>query len=319
MGFVRLASQSSARSPGYRDRYERVRNRRRPLVPSRAWRRSGLFPVRAGAAAVGERSAAGNAALNHGDWKAALALVEAIPAGDCRRPGKPELTNAAGEAYQVGGDRFWSGKQIRRQPAPLPDGGEPARTGRGRAARPGRRENDGRRPQTRGRRHGTAETNAVAATAGAASSPSRTACPEASFWQGICSFRLRQPTRPAPRFCHRPRARPASLFLDPALYLGMMHVRTGQYAEGIRFLAEANRVDAGCPFVILQMGMALVGVRRRHRHGRADPATGPRAAGLRLWARRRNGPGSRRFPKAIPTSAGWPPSTRSSARCSAAT
>jgi tetratricopeptide (TPR) repeat protein len=39
----------------------------------------------------------------------------------------------------------------------------------------------------------------------------------------------------------------------------MMQIRAGQYGEGIRYLAEANRVDAGCTFVVLQMGIALVG------------------------------------------------------------
>jgi len=27
-------------------------------------------------------------------------------------------------------------------------------------------------------------------------------------------------------------------YLDPALYLGMLHLRAGQYAEGVRFLAQ---------------------------------------------------------------------------------
>ena len=47
-------------------------------------------------------------------------------------------------------------------------------------------------------------------------------------------------------------------------------------------------------------------VRRRPRPGRPrlQRALGPR--GLPLWRQRRNGPGSRRFPRAAPTSAGWP-------------
>src|SRR5205814_5724902 len=51
---------------------------------------------------------------------------------------------------------------------------------------------------------------------------------------------------------------PPSPFIDPPLYLGAILLRTGQAKESLRFLTEANRMDANCPFVRLQLGAAIV-------------------------------------------------------------
>lgn len=46
--------------------------------------------------------------------------------------------------------------------------------------------------------------------------------------------------------------------IDPPLYLGVLLQRQGKSQDALRVLADANRVDAACPFVALQMGLALV-------------------------------------------------------------
>jgi tetratricopeptide (TPR) repeat protein len=104
-------------------------------------------------------------------------------------------------------------------------------------------------------------------------------CREASFWQAMCDLRgsyferalinlqvarTGQPgtltlddgfpesaTPDAP-------AAPPSPFIDPSLYLGAILVHQGQAKESLRFLTEANRMEATCPFVRLQLGAAIV-------------------------------------------------------------
>lgn len=104
-------------------------------------------------------------------------------------------------------------------------------------------------------------------------------CREASFWQAMCELRngameaaltslqvartgqarsfglddgFPEPTAPgaAPA--------PPTPFIDPSLYLGALLLRTGQAKESLRFLTEANRMDANCPFTTLQLGAAIV-------------------------------------------------------------
>lgn len=104
-------------------------------------------------------------------------------------------------------------------------------------------------------------------------------CREASFWQAMCDIRngaldsaltnlqiartgqagaitldtgFAEPgERGAP-------PAPPSSFLDPPLYLGAILLRTGQAKASLRFLTEANRMDANCPFIRLQLGAAIV-------------------------------------------------------------
>ena len=104
-------------------------------------------------------------------------------------------------------------------------------------------------------------------------------CREASFWQAMCQLRngmteqgLKQlqiaRTGVAKAFSIEdgfpdtaaPDAPPAppSTFIDPALYLGALLLRKGQAKESLRFLTEANRMDANCPFITLQLGAAIV-------------------------------------------------------------
>src|SRR5207244_12796210 len=51
---------------------------------------------------------------------------------------------------------------------------------------------------------------------------------------------------------------PPSTFIDPSLYLGALLLRNGRAKESLRFLTEANRMDANCPFITLQLGAAIV-------------------------------------------------------------
>jgi tetratricopeptide (TPR) repeat protein len=82
-------------------------------------------------------------------------------------------------------------------------------------------------------------------------------CPEASFWQALCL--LRQGHLEAAfdtlLLVHEQASKQV---LDPAFYLGILLHRQGKHTEALRYLAEANRLDGSCPFVTLQMGLALV-------------------------------------------------------------
>jgi tetratricopeptide (TPR) repeat protein len=107
-------------------------------------------------------------------------------------------------------------------------------------------------------------------------------CPEATFWHGLCLIRQGQ-LEPAQSALMTAFEQSGKQFLDPALYLGALLHQMGKPQEGIRFLAEANRVDATCPFITWQMGLSMVAagndpglaVRALQR------AVGPR--GLGMW------------------------------------
>ena len=85
----------------------------------------------------------------------------------------------------------------------------------------------------------------------------------------------------------------------------MLH-RAGRPQEALRYLAEANRIDAGCPFVTWQMGVSLVaaGGDSRLAVRALQRALGPPRAAA-VGRSRRSAPGSRRSRRAAPTSAGW--------------
>jgi tetratricopeptide (TPR) repeat protein len=111
------------------------------------------------------------------------------------------------------------------------------------------------------------------------------ACPEASFWQGMCQIRLSELDR-AQASLTTAFEQAGKQFLDPALYLGGLLHRLGRPQDAIRMLSEANKVDAGCPFVTWQMGVSLVAA-----HGDSglavralQRAVGPRGLGIWLQA-----------------------------------
>jgi tetratricopeptide (TPR) repeat protein len=82
-------------------------------------------------------------------------------------------------------------------------------------------------------------------------------CGEGSFWLGLSLIRQNR-IDAAIQALTRAHELAGKQYLDPALYLGMLFHRMGKQPDAIRFLSEANRVDASCPFVTLQMGMAMV-------------------------------------------------------------
>jgi hypothetical protein len=110
-------------------------------------------------------------------------------------------------------------------------------------------------------------------------------CSEASFWQAMCDIRngMLESALKNLQIARTGQARaislddgfpdsfshsiqvpdeapapPISAFIDPALYLGAILLRTGRAKESLRFLTEANRMDSSCPFVRLQLGAAIV-------------------------------------------------------------
>ena len=107
-------------------------------------------------------------------------------------------------------------------------------------------------------------------------------CPEARFWQALCFYR-RGDIDPALAALTSAYEQAGKQAIDPAFYLGAVLHRVGRSQEGLRYLGEANRVDAGCPFVTWQMGVSLVasngdsGLALRA----LQRALGPR--GLPLW------------------------------------
>jgi Flp pilus assembly protein TadD len=111
----------------------------------------------------------------------------------------------------------------------------------------------------------------------------QTPCPEASFWQGLCLLRQQQ-IEPALAALTAAHEQAGKQYLDAAFYLGLLLYRRGKAQESLRYLAEANRVDASCPFVTCQMGISLVaaggdsGLALRA----LQRALGPRGFGL--WA-----------------------------------
>jgi tetratricopeptide (TPR) repeat protein len=82
-------------------------------------------------------------------------------------------------------------------------------------------------------------------------------CPEASFWQALGLVRMGN-VDAAFDTLTLVHEQAGKQFMDPALYLGVLLHRQGKYPEALRFLSEANRLDGGCPFVTLQMGLSLV-------------------------------------------------------------
>jgi tetratricopeptide (TPR) repeat protein len=121
----------------------------------------------------------------------------------------------------------------------------------------------------------------------------QTPCAEASFWQGLCQVRQGQidavlaSLTEAHEQAGRSQTESANeAVMDPAFYLGLLLYRQGKAQESLRYLAEANRVDAGCPFVTCQMGISLVAARGDSALAlRAlQRALGPR--GFALWAER---------------------------------
>jgi tetratricopeptide (TPR) repeat protein len=81
--------------------------------------------------------------------------------------------------------------------------------------------------------------------------------PAASFWDGLCHVREGRLDLAQQAFSTSHESGNKA-FLDPPLYLGVLQRRQGRPQDALRSLADANRIDANCPFVPLHMGIAIV-------------------------------------------------------------
>jgi tetratricopeptide (TPR) repeat protein len=195
--------------------------------------------------------------LEHGDWAAALRLagtLQSAPRLSAFWQGR--LRTLSGECHQRAADaalkekRFEDGMEHARQAAGLLQGNEADERSRVLDAMLA----EGRRLFAAGT--GDAETQATLQML-ARVFALQTPCAEASFWQGLCLIRQghEEQAQHALGLAHE---QVGKQVLDPALYIGMLLHRQGKPHEGLRYLAEANRVDAGCPFVTWQMGLSMV-------------------------------------------------------------
>lgn len=97
-------------------------------------------------------------------------------------------------------------------------------------------------------------------------------CAEASFWQGLCALRegksdaawksLEAARAASQETAGNDAKSKRSVWLDPSLYLGAILLRAGKPKEALRYLTEANRVDARSPFVGCALGMGMVAAGR---------------------------------------------------------
>jgi tetratricopeptide (TPR) repeat protein len=195
--------------------------------------------------------------LDRGNWSEALRLVTALQAaGRLSQLWQGRLRSLAGECHQRAADqalkekRFEEGVQHALQAAALLQLSEADQKARVLDA------------MLAESRHlfaaGTAEADTEATLRMLARVFAlQTPCAEASFWQGLCLIRQghEEQALHALGLAHE---QVSKQFLDPALYIGMLLHRQGRPQEGLRYLADANRVDAGCPFVTWQMGLSIV-------------------------------------------------------------
>jgi tetratricopeptide (TPR) repeat protein len=82
--------------------------------------------------------------------------------------------------------------------------------------------------------------------------------PEATFWLALSEARDGDLDEAVADMV-RAHEQVGKQFIDPPYYMGLLLHRLGRPQEALRYLAEANRIDANCPFVTLQMGVSLVG------------------------------------------------------------
>jgi tetratricopeptide (TPR) repeat protein len=227
--------------------------------------------------------------LEAGNWAEALTITEGLRAsGGLSAQWQARLRNLAGECHQRAAEealkdkRYEDALQHLLTAAPLlkqDEAEQRSRVVEAMLAEARRLFAAGTRP---------ADTQAVLDLLGRTfgvsgpAPPDGTSCPEASFWQALCLLRQDQAeqARSALTAAHEGVGRQ---MLDPALYLGILLHREGKPSDALRFLAEANRVDASCPFVTWQMGISLIaaggdsGLALRA----LQRALGPR--GLPLW------------------------------------
>ncbi len=96
-------------------------------------------------------------------------------------------------------------------------------------------------------------------------------CAEAYFWQALVLLRdkkTEEATRILTNLVYPGRGESfneipfpqefTEKFIDPPLYLGALLLEQNQPREALRCLTEANRIDNNCPFVVCQLGIAMI-------------------------------------------------------------
>jgi tetratricopeptide (TPR) repeat protein len=220
--------------------------------------------------------------LEQGEWNEALAVVTAIQ-GEARLSAvwQDRLRAVAGECHQRGADHALKEKRFEDALQHALEAG--ARLGLDQGEQRNRVV-EAMLAELRRLFASGAETQAVTALLDRIFAV-QSLCAEASFWQALCLVRQERIDK-AIAALTTAHEQVGKQVLDPAFYLGVLLHRQGKVQESLRFLAEANRVDAGCPFVTGQMGVSLVaaggdsGLALRA----LQRALGPRGFGL--WAAR---------------------------------
>jgi tetratricopeptide (TPR) repeat protein len=83
--------------------------------------------------------------------------------------------------------------------------------------------------------------------------------PEVDFWAALCLVRRGHLEEAVPVLLDL-FERVGKTVIDVPLYLGLLLHRLGKPQEALRYLADANRIDATVPFVTWQMGVSIVAV-----------------------------------------------------------
>ncbi|HBI43215.1 MAG TPA: hypothetical protein DDY78_10220 [Planctomycetales bacterium] len=212
------------------------------------WLLLGSGPVRSRAFSRAQR------ALDQGDWQGAL--TTAVSLQNTRLPPiwQEKLRNLNGEARQAATDAALKDKQYE---AALEHSLKAASVLGGPEADARARVVDAMLAEARRQFAGGADGTDAVLELTARIETLQTPCPEAVFWRALCYYRRGEidQTLAALTTAFEQAGKQA---IDPAFYIGAVLHRVGRSQEALRYLGEANRIDAGCPFVTWQMGVALV-------------------------------------------------------------
>jgi tetratricopeptide (TPR) repeat protein len=191
--------------------------------------------------------------LAQGQWEPALELVRNLRQDNNLSPAWAERLRALeGDCLETAGDfalkeqRFEDSLRLYRLAAPLLGADETASRDRVIEAM-----------LATTRAQFAASNNAAVHTLVARVLAVQPTAAEAMFWQALCQLREGQSDQ-AVRSLENAHQAGNRQYIDPPLYLGILFHRQGRPQDSLRLLAEANRVDAGCPFVAWQMGQAMV-------------------------------------------------------------
>jgi tetratricopeptide (TPR) repeat protein len=202
--------------------------------------------------------------LQGGSWEPALAIIRELQGRRPRGKWQDRLRRAEAECHRAAGKAFLAQKEYEQAlehllyaAQLLGSGAAEARAGIVEAMLA-----EARALFAAGSGKDTGPVHALLARVLLVQSP----CPEAAFWAALCRVRdgnpdpaltgLRaageRPAGPAEQ------AAPAKRPVDPQLYLGALLLLRGEAKEALRWLTEANRMDSNCPFVIAQLGTAMI-------------------------------------------------------------